>query len=402
MVQIKKHPRNNRADYFAPISYIDSSNVVSRASTAALNTSESISCRSVPFTDMVTHWTGLGSISTGNEYERHASECSLVLDETSQLFECPRTLSVALSLSNRSSGSDAIEIFKGDHSSSVFSFSDNVLGNNMINVAMESSFPAREFLEMPFSTSGLGFLEVGTEFSVLFSSLVNLLSAKTLPIIISSDIDNSQVNTESANSIELGRLRCFYNNSKIKNTISQDKVCLTPDPVQPCSLIFSYPDRDFKPAVEGKNGNSFKSSPGKDSLVINNSSIRTKNRFDRFISLISFGNLGYYADSMLGGKIELFPHVTINKLLEFEFVSTFNGKSSFRNAVARFVKPVHSFKKNAMLFFRSIKFNHKRLLHSIEYSSQWLNILWSWEGGLRFLPVLKYGASTTPAVRQEH
>ena len=397
MVQIKKHPRNNRADYFAPISYIDSSNVVSGASTAALNTSESISCRSVPFTDMIAHWTGLGSISTGNEYERHASECSLVLDETSQLFECPRTLSVALSLSNRSSGSDAIEIFKGDHSSSVFSFSDNVLGNNMINVAMESSFPAREFLEMPFSTSGLGFLEVGTEFSVLFSSLVNLLSAKTLPIIISSDIDNSQVNTESANSIELGRLRCFYNNSKIKNTISQDKVCLTPDPVQPCSLIFSYPDRDFKPAVEGKNRNSFKSSPRKDSLVINNSSIRAKFRFDRFISFISFGNLGYCADSMLGGKTELFPHVTINKLLEFEFVSTFNSKGSFRNVVARFVKPVHSFKKNAMLLFGSIKFNHQRLQHGIDNSFQWLYNLLSWEGGVRFLPIMNNGASATPA-----
>ncbi len=43
MVQIKKHPRNNRADYFALKSNIDSSNMVSGASEPTLNTSERIS-----------------------------------------------------------------------------------------------------------------------------------------------------------------------------------------------------------------------------------------------------------------------------------------------------------------------------------------------------------------------
>lgn len=110
MVQIKKHPRNNRADYFALKSYIDSTYMVSGAIIPALNTSERISSRSVSLTDMVTHWTGLGSVCTGHEYKRDSSKSGFVFDETSDLCKCPRMLSVALSFSNRHSGSDTFEL----------------------------------------------------------------------------------------------------------------------------------------------------------------------------------------------------------------------------------------------------------------------------------------------------
>jgi len=295
MVQIKKHPRNNRADYFAPIRYIDSSNVVSRTSMPALNTSEHISCRSISLTDMVAYWTGLRSICTGHEYKRHTCDGSLIFDKIPQLSECPGMVSASLSLSNRHSGSDAFEIFESDHSSSVFGFSNNILGNNMIGMSMKPSFPARYLFKMPLGTSCSGFLQVCLKLGIFLSGSISLLTTERNSIVIGNEIDNSHVNTESINRIELRRFRNLHNRSNIENIILQNEISLTSNPaVHPDFLIFSDPDRYFKSSSQRENRYCFKSLPGKDSLVINDRSIISKLRFDRLISLKSFR---YFSDS---------------------------------------------------------------------------------------------------------
>src|SRR4030067_2433284 len=287
MVQIKKYPRNNRADYFALKSNIDSSNMVSGASEPTLNTSERISGWSVP-------------------------------------------------------------------------------------------------------TSGSGFLEFSPEFGISFSRFINLLPTECISIIISSEVNNPQVNTESINSIQLRRFWSIYNHGKIESIISQNQVSLTPYPVHPDCLVFSNPDRYLQSSFEGKDRYSLQFSPGKDSLVINDSTIRTKFGFDRPVSLISFRNLSNCTNRMLGRQSELISNILINNLLNLDFISTLNRESNFRNIVASFIKPVHSLKKNLMLFFRRIKFNHQCLQHNIDNNRQWLINSWSWEGGVCFLPVLKY------------
>lgn len=160
MVQIKKHPRNNRADYFAPVGYIDSSNMVSGVSEPALDAFERISCWSVPLIDVVAYRTGLGRVRTGHEYKRYSCKSGFVLDETTQLPECPGRMSATLCLSNRCPGSDTVEVFDGNHSASVFCFSHNLPGNNMILMPVEPALPSGKGLEVSFSTPGSCTLEL--------------------------------------------------------------------------------------------------------------------------------------------------------------------------------------------------------------------------------------------------
>lgn len=396
MVQIKKHPRNNRVDYFAPISYIDSSNMVSGASVAALNTSKIISRWSVPLVDMVAHWTGLGSICSSHEHKGYACKSSLVLDETSKLSECPGMLSTALSFSNRHSGSDAFEVFDGNHSTSVFGFSNNFLGDAMIGMCMKSPFFSRNPLEMPFSTSSSSFLETRFNSGISFSCYIDLLSTNRNSIAVSGNIDNSQIYPKSSYCIEFGRLRDFNHNGKIEYSISKDKVSLPSDSIQSDLLILSNSDWNNLPSVIRQDRNGFKLSPGKDALVIDNSPIRSEFGFDSSIPLISFGDFSNRPDSQLCREFELVPHIIINNLLKLNLISSPHFKSNIGNVVARFVKLMHSLKKSVMLFFRGIEFNHKRLHHSIDNGIQCLYNL-RLGSGVRFLPVLKYRASATPA-----
>ena len=52
-----------------------------------------------------------------------------------------------LSPSNRGSVSNALEIFQGDRSQSVFGFRNKLLGNAMVNIFRESGHPTRKLLQ---------------------------------------------------------------------------------------------------------------------------------------------------------------------------------------------------------------------------------------------------------------
>ncbi len=217
----------NRLVYGSPESYIDSCYVVSAAREVALNTSERISVGSIPSLVMSADRTDVGSSSRINEYNRYSTKGSFIFDETSQLPECPRVVAASLSLSNRCTGSDAFEIFKSNSFTSVFCFRHNILGNYMINVTMESSLPARELHKMPLSRFSSCFLEVSSEFSISFPDLINLFPAESFSIAVGSKIDNSQIHSESSNSIEFIRLWDFNNDCKIEYSITKDKISLT-------------------------------------------------------------------------------------------------------------------------------------------------------------------------------
>ena len=166
-------------DFNGSCSNIDSCYVVGVAREATLNTSERIPVRSISSLVISTYRTDMRSPSWINEYYRHSRKSSFVLDETSQLPECPRMVAASLSPSNRCTGSDAFEVFEGNSITSVFCFSHNLLGNYMVNVTMESAFPSRKLFEMPLSRFSPRTLEVGTEFSISFPNLINLFPAES-------------------------------------------------------------------------------------------------------------------------------------------------------------------------------------------------------------------------------
>ncbi len=91
----------NRLIDSSPRSNIDRCYVVSVAREATLNTSESISVRSIPFFVMSTFGTDMRSSSRINKNNRNTSKVSLILYETSQLIERPRMKAASLSPSYR-------------------------------------------------------------------------------------------------------------------------------------------------------------------------------------------------------------------------------------------------------------------------------------------------------------
>lgn len=229
------NPRNYRLVDNSLVSDINRCNMVSGTSESTLNTIKCIAVRSVFLIDTTTQRTCAGCISWINKLDRDTSDSRFILDKLSELIKSPRIMATTLSFRNRYLVTNTRKVFEGNSPSSVFGFSHNRFRDTVVNISMESLFFTRQLFKMLFSTLRSSALEATTKSRISHSGIINLFTTKNLSIAIRIKVNNSQINTKSTNRIK----RCFFgninNNSKIKNTVPDDKVNLTSTPAPPRS-----------------------------------------------------------------------------------------------------------------------------------------------------------------------
>lgn len=374
----QKIPRNNRLVYISPELNVNCSYVVSMTSETASDTPELVPAWSVAPVVASAYRAGMRSPSWIDYDIGHSHKDCLIVDKKTQLPKCPGTVVIPPCLPNRCTVSDPFEIFTGYRPASVFGFCYQFPGNAMINMTHEPSLSSRKLLKMPFCTLSPSGLKPCSESNIPLPDFLYLGAAIHFTIAVNSEIDDAKINSKSTDRIEFGRFWGFNDNCEIEYTIPVDKVSLTSNPIQTGFLVLPDADRDNLPAFERQDGYCFKLAPGKNALVIDNCSFRRKFWFDRLILFVGFNDFCDPTNCMLCRKSKSISNIIIDKLLKFDLVGTLIRKSNIRNVVARFVKPVHCFKKSFMLIFRSIKFNHQRLQHDIDNSVQCINNLWFW------------------------
>ena len=371
----QKIPRNNRLVYSSPELNIDCSYVVSRTHETAFNAHELIPARSVAPVNAPAYRAGMRSPSWIDYDIRYSLNDCLVVDKETQLPECPGTMVIPLCLPNRYTVSDPFEIFTGNRPASVFGFCYQFPGNAVINMTHEPSFSPGEFPEMPFCTFSPSGLKSGSESDIPLPDFFDLGAAVHFTITVNSEIDNTKIYSKNSYGVEFGRFRSFNNNCKIKYTITKKEISLTSDPVQTGFLVLPDANRYNLPAFECQDGDRFKLSPGKDTLVINNCSFRQKFGFDRLIPFVCFNYFCNRTYGVLRRKTEYIPNIVIDKLLKFDFVDAPPLEGNICNVVASLVEPVHGLKQRVILFLGSIELNHQRLQHDIDNSVQCINNL---------------------------
>lgn len=308
----------------------------------------------------------LGSIGRINIDYGHTSQGCFVVYELSELIEAPIMLFASLDLLNRASLSETLEIFKDYQIRSVSGLRNQLFGDAMVRVSMESSLIARKFLQMSLSTLRATTLKICLDVINLGSNLLDLLSGERFSHRIDCDVLNTKINTKSIRWFGFLRLGNIDYNTEIEGTSFENEIGLTPNPVKPRSMVITNQNWKLDSTVESQQRDPVKSFPGHDSLIIDNSSIWRKFWFDRLISLIGFGCFGNCPNSHLSGDTKLFPNLMINNLLQFDFICCMKLKSILCNEVAGGIKLMHSLKESLGLLRRSFKFDLKSLHHSID------------------------------------
>jgi len=339
----------------------------------------------------------LGGVSRVYKDQRYASYNGLVGDKHSELRKAPGLVITSLRLSNRCPFSDPLKIFKGYQGIGVFSLRDQGLRDSVIAIFGKSRHPTRELLQMPLGTLSTTALKSAQQLIGPLPRISNLLTGMHFSITVYGKILHAKIDPDNIDGIIWGCLRSLYDSTKVENSFDKDQISLTTDPIHPGLLVITDSDRDKLPAFEGDQGDRFKPLPGKDSLIIDNSTIQPKLWFNGLISLVGFGYLGNGSDRKLRGETKPLADVVIDGFVDLNLVGLAHLKSHSCNHIAGFIEAAHGIEKHLILLLARVQLDHQGLKHRTEedvqliYSSRYL--------GTRLLPTLKDGVSAAEVLR---
>ncbi len=374
--------RDNRLSDGSPKSDIRRRNVISRPSEAALSTPKFISGWPISLRDITAIGACSGCVSRINKDHGNTRDLCFVIRKHPKQPKIPGVQATMLSIPNRSSLSNTFEIFKSYRPESVFGFRNYLLGNAMVHVFGKSCHSTRKLLQMSLGRLGAFALESGFERIKPVSGLVDLLSRMDFSIRVNCKIFNSKIDTKNAFRIIRSLFRHFDHNAKVENAFDKYQVGLASDPIHSGLLVFSDSNWNKLSTFQSSQGYGFKSLPGKNPRIIDDSTIKLKFWLNRLVAFIGFGNFRDGSNRELRREAKPFSDVVIDCFVDLNLVGLMHLESHFCNAITGFIEAMHSIQKHLILLLTGVQFDHQGLKHYIEEDFQLIysfryRVMWS-------------------------
>lgn len=367
--------RYNRRIDIRPCCDIHRSDVVSRTSESTLNTTKSISRRSIFLSNMMASRTFPGRIPWVHNMDWNTNQFCLIRDEGTELSECPTVQRTTLSFANRCSFSDVHQIFKCNSRSSVFGFGHEFLRNAMILILHESLKLSRSNAEMPFGRFRALLLEVRSDLQRLSSYLFYSIAGEGLSFGIHRQIDNSQVDSKNFLCIHEFNRRNVESGIQKEDIPPQDKINLALDPMHLRGLILTEDHSHNLPSLESRYADMIEFLEGKYSFIIYDCTRWFECGFYRSIAFVCFAGLGDCSDGHLSRKMVFLSEFLINYTLYFDFVRTLELVSQFSNFITSCIELYHRLVQCLPLFGRWQEFDLQSLFHVIDKDRIYIYIL---------------------------
>jgi len=294
-----------------------------------------------------------------------AGQSGFVLDKPAQLVESPGVLLSPLALSNRDSGTDAREVFKGSPPSSVFSPVNNPPADNVVNMCGKPSLFFRTLFQEFLCLLGAVGLEPGAELRVALSKPVDLSTGVSLTVGVSSDILYSQVDAKKLRRVIPRRLFHLACLQKVKISLPVNEVCLTGQVLKKLKLMLSGNKRKFQAAAVRPDGYSLPGQiPGKDTFIIGDTAISFEGALGSTVKLVGIGHLRQYPNDYLGRQIKPTPYVVVEKVVKVILAESLSLPGMVADIIGRVVHCLKSSEERFMLLFGRLQFNLGNQLHA--------------------------------------
>ena len=353
--------------------YVNRGDVVRQSNETALHTLE-FTFDPIFLIDMTAIGTCLGGILGIDKYNGDARQFGFIFNELSELIKSPRIMSATLILSNRCL-SDIAQIFESNRPFSVFGFSHNILGDNMIDILPETTFLSREFFEMSLCRSTTAGLQTCPQLRHFSPNSFNFFTTIKLPIAIDSEVDNTHVDTECFSRFDFIGFINFNDNAEVEYAFDEYEVYLSSDSIHSGFVIITDCNGYPFSAFECQDRHRIESFPSEDTLIVSDSPMRFESRSNSFINFVCFADFCDGTNSQLRRKSELFSNVIIAELLYSDFTGSFVIKSDCRYEITCFVESFHNFFESNEVLFSSIEFDFECQFHDNRYINNSINSL---------------------------
>ena len=121
----------------------------------------------------------------------------------------------------------------------------------MVGVFAEPGFFARELLEMAFRTLRPPLLQALAQGMMALARLLNGFSAECLALAIGSQMNDTQINTESFISSDRRRCGNIEGHRQIEHPMAVQQIGLPLDSIHACLLIVAHLKRNQNTSREG-------------------------------------------------------------------------------------------------------------------------------------------------------
>ena len=380
-----------RPVYIGPACYYTSRVGVGVRAVATRKARKIVASLPVALLDVSTDTAFPRSVAGIDEADLNAGTLGLVNDLALQVCKGPRVQDASLLAGSPYPKTDALDVFEGDTAPGAFSHSDNLLGNNVIDVFGKSSFFSTSFYKKSFGTFCSFPLQLASKPIGTAAKTVEVSTRKVLAVAGSGDVDHADINTEPVKSFLLFNIWHVYGDKEVELLLSQHQVSFPFVVLKQASLRLATDKWHALAAIDRPNTD-FVVAPRQNSRVVRYCSKWAKNTSRFCVKLVGVCDFGNATHDYLRAEINKFSSAyVITEFVKVELSEGLSRPSTIRKPVTSRVGPSKRAHKHRHLLYGRPELDLHCELHTKTIAH---SILETRGKERRFLPALKDGVSS--------
>jgi hypothetical protein len=257
------------------------------------------------------------SVPRINEVDRHTTQLSFVTDKRPQLRESPRVECCALRPSSLHPRANVRQVVGRNRPLRAFGLRNNPFGENMVDVFGKPALLTGKLFQTAMAALRAFLLELTTQPAMAIAHVLDRLAAVDLPIAISCNVRDTQVNTERA--INLDRFGCFNGarSKQVPGAADEGEISFATLVFEQLALVLTTHKRDGLSPIQCPDRNKrVGKREREDAIIVGNCAKWSKPAQRLPIQLVAIRDFGNTAHGELRGQVKRLTRRLIGQFVD--------------------------------------------------------------------------------------
>lgn len=249
-------------------------------------------------------------------------------------MKCPVRSFSTLLATNGCPLTDAFEVFKGNPSCGVFCLANDLFGNLVVDVLLESGLLARQLAQTTAGGLRANGLKLVSAFLEPLSGSFDLVTSIVVSVAGGRYVDYTHINAKKVVGVVSGLLVNVASLVKVELTIAIDQISLTLTILQHSKLLLASDKLDLLSAFDCPDGhNGLLKFPRENTVIVSNRAKWSKLSLGFLVKLVRVCHLRNRANGNLGSQLELLTHGIVAGVMQVVLLEALAIPSDFTDEV---------------------------------------------------------------------
>ena len=296
--------------------------------------------------------------------QKHASQSSLVFQKQPQLRERPRMQNCSLLSPGLDPFADTLEVLNGNAAPGAFGFSNDLLGNIVVDPRSETVLLPRERFQPALCRSGPYLLKLRPQPAMTITNALDSRTAMQPAIGVAGDVRHAHVNAEKVGRLDRGGIGQVNRAVQVELALAIDQISLPFDAVKALLLVLAVDHRDdYAAAGKGPQADLIDALEAEDALVVGDRAERLEYWTLGFVAREALGGFADGTDRHLSREAEALADLVVAAFLDTGSTENASLKPRSRRECSRPSEPAHGFKQPLALVGVGENLQLERQLH---------------------------------------